>query len=395
MRARPSFQIYYASIDRLVSGCFSKESAKYLLEVDFEEYLRHLISKLSWQEMIWDEGGMTMETFIRKYPVSDYGRVIDVDRPHVRLRIPFAPHPQRREFLQFMPSSYRLSGEPEWIFDGDTLVVETDADEKSVERAIDEVRFWFGSRNSDIRSGNERLEQAIRSIWKRKREELKKTHGALQALTQRVKIPLHQNPEAPKPVTVPRPAPVASRPQLKPGRAEPELDRAQVLEIVNFLEAYSRQLEVTPAVYARLEEEELRDLVLGMLNVNYPGSSGETFSKQGKTDIYLRAGGGGSLIVECKKWGGAKKYSESLDQLFRYLTWRHGFGVLLTFSTNRDMTACIAAAKTSVQSHRSTVNDGVSGTSSRFASRHIHPQDRAKDVEIFHFFVDLSVPPRT
>jgi hypothetical protein len=128
--------------------------------------------------------------------------------------------------------------------------------------------------------------------------------------------------------------------------------------------------------------------------VNYPGSSGETFSKQGKTDLFLRAGGGGSLVVECKLWAGAKRYSDSLDQLFRYLTWRHGFGVLLTFSTNKDMTACIAAAKSCVESHPSTVNGSVGGASSRFASRHIHPQDREKDVEVFHFFVDLGLPPR-
>ena len=389
----PSFQTYYLSVDRLVADCFRKESPDYLLRVDFDEYLAHLIAELSWQEMTWDEGGMTMETYTKKERVNDYGRAIEVDHPQVRLRIPFQPHPQRRDFLRLMPSSFRTSGEPEWQFVGDTLVIETGADPKAIERAIDEIRYWFGTRNADVRAGNEQLKQGVAAIWKRKREELERAHGTLQALVEQVKIPLHQDPQAPKPIVVARPVPAASRPALKPGRAEPELDRKQVVEMVSFLEAYSRQLEVSPAVYSRLEEEDLRDLVLGMLNVNYPGSSGETFSKQGKTDLFLKAGGGGSLIVECKRWRGAKTYSEALDQLFGYLTWRHSFGVLLTFSTNKDMTACIVAAKTRVQAHSSTVSGSVNGESSHFVSRHVHPQDREKDVEVFHFFVDLGVTP--
>jgi hypothetical protein len=184
------------------------------------------------------------------------------------------------------------------------------------------------------------------------------------------------------------------KPAIKPGKPEPELDHNSVLEIVDFIETYSRQLEVTPGVYSRLREEELRDLVLSLLNVNYPGSTGETFSKQGKTDLFLRAGGGGSLIVECKRWSGPKKYAEALDQLFRYLTWRHGYGVLLTFSTMRDMGACINAARGLIGQHESTVVGSVTGSSSRFSSRHIHPQDHAKQVEVFHLFADLAASPR-
>lgn len=390
---RPSFQSYYLSVDHLVADELKKSTPQYLVQIDPEEYLSHLVSELSWQELTWDESAMTMEPFVGRRKINDYWRMIEVEQPGVRLRVPFAPHPQRREFLDLLPSSLRMPGEPQWNFQGNTLVMETGADKTAIDRALDEVRFWIGGRNANVRAGNETLGRQVASIWKRKREELEKQFGDLRALTERVKIPLFQDQSAPKPIFVQPSKLGVERPVLRPGQPEPELDLRSVEGIVGFIEMYSRQLEVTPVVYSKLGEEELRDLVLSMLNVNYP-TTGETFSKHGKTDLFLRPGGGGSLIVECKRWRGAKQYREALEQLFGYLTWRHGFGVLLTFCTNKDMTASVAAAKEVVRAHETTVGGSVAGTSSRFKSRHVHPQDRDKDVEVFHLFVDLSVGAR-
>lgn len=388
----PTFQDYYLRVPKMVSERLQKESPEYLVQVDFQQFLEHLVDEYMWDVLEWDESGLTIDPFVGKQRITDYGEVVEVDRPCVRLRLPFQPHPQRERFLELMPSSQRSSGEPDWRFEGNTLVFEAGADEQAIQRALDGVRFWIGGRNTDVRNGNAMLRQAIEPIWKRKREELEKHFGTLKALTERLKIPLHQDPQAPKPVVVTKPRAVRTKPTLPPAIAEPQLERASVLEIVGFVETYARQLEVTPGVYSKLDEEQLRDLVLSMLNVNYPGSSGETFSKQGKTDLFLRAEGGGSLIVECKRWSGPKHYGDSLDQLFRYLTWRHSYGVLLTFCTNRDMTACIIASTKVVEGHTTTVGGSVRRVSSHFSSRHVHPQDRAKEVELFHLFVDLSVP---
>ncbi len=120
---RPSFQSYYLSIDRLVADELKKSTPQYLVQVDSAEYLAHLISALSWQELKWDEGAMTMEPFVGRKTINDYGRSIEVERQGVRLRIPFEPHPQRRDFLHLIPSSLRLSGEPPWNFQGDLLVI--------------------------------------------------------------------------------------------------------------------------------------------------------------------------------------------------------------------------------------------------------------------------------
>jgi hypothetical protein len=380
-------------VERTASELLRNESPDYLAEVDFEEFLNHLVDRIAWELLEWNEGAMTMEPFISKQSLPDgMGGRLEMDQPKVRLRIPFSPHPRRSEFFKFTPPSQHSTGEPEWNFEGNMLVLEVRATEAAIAGALEEIRFWIGGRNNDIRSGNATLRERVESIWRRKRAELQTHRTTLQALTQRVKIPLHQSAEAPKPVPVAATKGPTQRPLLKPAVPEPELDRKEVLELVRFIESYVRQFEVTPEVYSKLQEEQLRDLVLSMLNVNYPGSSAETFSKRGKTDLFLRAGGGGSLIAECKRWSGSKRYSQSLDQLFGYLTWRHGFAVLLTFSTTKDMAATITSAREVIAAHPSTVTGSVvEEGSSRFTSRHIHPQDRGKVVEVFHLFVDLAV----
>ena len=163
--------------------------------------------------------------------------------------------------------------------------------------------------------------------------------------------------------------------------------------LVDFIEQYTRQFETAPERYASLGEEGLRDLLVGMMNARYLGrATGETFSKLGKTDISFRVDDGHALICECKFWKGSKAYAAAIDQLFGYLTWRHNFGVLIHFCTRQDMTRSVDAAKLATSEHASFAAQSlVAQGETRFVSRHSHPQDAAKSVEVHHLFVDLNV----
>ena len=142
-----------------------------------------------------------------------------------------------------------------------------------------------------------------------------------------------------------------------------------------------------------MDEEELRDLLVGMMNANYPGSTtGETFNKLGKTDVSFLVDSGHVLICECKFWSGAKAYGDAIDQLFNYLTWRQNYGVLLHFCKLKDMTIAISEGKRSTAEHPSFALETLHAQSeTSFSSRHSHPQDANKLVEVFHIFVDLSI----
>jgi hypothetical protein len=385
----PSFQTYYAEVPRMVQKLLERETPEYLLAVDFEEYLAHLISEIAWQPLEWDSTGMTIA------PIPGSSRY--------QLRVPVSSHPQRHDYFQLRPSLFRTSGEPAWKFEGNTtLLIELDisnpdAADRAVERILDEIDFWIGGRNRDIEQGNRRLREVIEPIWKRKWEALEQQHGTSQSVLQKLNIPLHRDPNAPvKPVEiksrrlrgagshVPRPE---ARTQV-----EPALDRDDVLSLVTFIEQYAQSFEISPRPYAKMDEEELRDLLVGMLNVNYPDrASGETFRKLGKADITLHVESGHVLIAECKFWKGAQGYREALHQLFGYLTWRETYGVLITFSQLKELSRAVTEARR-ITSEDATYTDRTlhSYSDTRFATRHRHPQDIGKSVEVHHLFFDLS-----
>jgi hypothetical protein len=393
----PSFQSYYLNVERQAQAIIDREAIDYLLEVDYQEYLQHLIARIVWEPLTWDETTLSAEPLIARRKVRDYGGYAEVDQSRLKIRIETSNHSTLSDYLRYQPSTRHSGGEPAWIFEGSILAIEMDATERAVDDALKEIRFWLGGRNRDIEEGNASLPSRIGAVWKRKRDGLEARMGELKKIVETLKVPLHQSASAPKPVPFgSRTTKVVQRPSASARAKEPELVRKDVLGVVAFVESYSRQLEVTPIVFRKLPEEALRDLVLGMLNVNYPGSTGESFSKFGKTDMLLRVGGEGSLVVECKNWRGSKNYSDSLLQLFGYLTWRHSYGILLTFCKGRDMTAVIERAVASMRTHASLASGSVPHQAgSRFSSIHIHPQDTGKTIEVFHLFVDLFVTAST
>src|SRR5205807_512426 len=105
-------------------------------------------------------------------------------------------------------------------------------------------------------------------------------------------------------------------------RINPESLR-QILQLVD---QAGKGFEVAPATFTKLGEEDLRNIIVGYLNAVFASraATGETFSARGRTDILLNVPNGGVLICECKYWDGARHYIDGMEQLFGYLTFRHG-----------------------------------------------------------------------
>jgi hypothetical protein len=238
LRDRPSFQTYYALIDRHMGAYLDKQDPSYLLQVDKEEYLDFLVAEASWELLTWDETGMTVEPFRTKVQRrGDFGDTYTADVEKLRIRIPVSPHSQREKYLEFMPSSFRYQREPNYRFDGDVLVLEVDATEQAVTEILEALRFWWGTRNKDIEKGNAELKQRIRPVWESRRERLEAASGTTQQLIARLMIPIHQdkNSES-KPVQI-RPRELRTtrpRPSAQPAAGEPSLDRDDVHALVGF-----------------------------------------------------------------------------------------------------------------------------------------------------------------
>lgn len=395
----PTFQIYYQRLQRTVVELLATEDGPFLLQVDFDEYLDRLISRFEWQRLDWDESSWTIEPVTKKVTKnrSIDGRAYTVDETRLQLRVSISPHPMREEYFRYGPSTtWTLQSEPQWRFEGDVLIHEVEATEAAGKQGKEDVRFWLGNRNEDIELGNKTLREKVRNVWKEKRRQLEEQHGETQEVLRKLNIPLHRDPSASvKPINMkPRKLrPVAQKPKAKAAPAEPTLRREDVADLVTFIEQYARQLETAPKTYGKMGEDELRDILLGMINANYSGSAtGETFRKLGKTDISLRVDAGNVLVCECKFWAGRTAYSEALGQLFGYLTWRENYGVLIHFCKLKDMSGAVAKAKRVISEHGSFASGSLHDVSeTRFTSRHSHPQDSEKSLEVHHLFFDLSV----
>jgi len=264
--------------------------------------------------MVWQSEQVTVEPFTTRVEGFDraFGQSYAREEQRIRIRVPVSPHPNRNEYLRYQPSTFRLNGEPEWKFEGDVLILEVEAAKAAVERGLESVEFWLGNRNKDIEQGNRDLKQKIAVTVERRKRALEEQDQKVSDVLKDVNIPLHQDPNAlvkPVEIRARQLRTVMSKPSPKAPENVASLKRDDVVGLVDFIEQYARQFEVTPLPYSKMTEEELRDSMLAMMNVNYPGAAtGETFNKLGKTDISLRVDEGNVLVCECKFWSGRKAY---------------------------------------------------------------------------------------
>jgi hypothetical protein len=237
---RPTFQMYYQSLDRIVTELLDKESPDHLLRMDFDEYLNYLISRCEWQPLEWDESQMTIEPFtapIERRDEWEPQRTYRMNVQKFRLRIPVSSHPQRDDYLKFLPSMYELSGEPEWKFQANTLVLEVDATEAAVKRAVEQVNTWFGRRNKDIEDGNKTLAARIRPVWEARRRRLEEQNKAANSELAKLNILLYRSTDSKaKPVELkPRQLRTVIEKPTPTAKPEPYLRREDTIGLVDFM----------------------------------------------------------------------------------------------------------------------------------------------------------------
>ena len=111
------------------------------------------------------------------------------------------------------------------------------------------------------------------------------------------------------------------------------IKESDYINIKQIISLACSSFEHTPSACHKLDEEELRDMLLSNLNTHYNATAtGETFSKNGKTDIRIQFENKSAYIAECKIWHGISKFREAITQLFSYTTWRDIKTSLIVFN---------------------------------------------------------------
>lgn len=138
----------------------------------------------------------------------------------------------------------------------------------------------------------------------------------------------------------------------KPYEPEPALSTKYYDDILKCLLRMSLVMEQSPSAFINMCEESLRFFFLVQLNSEFEvDAGGETFNLEGKTDILLRSKGYNVFIAELKFWGGAKLFSETIDQLLGYVRWRDTKTAILIFNKNKNFSDVLAQIPKIVVAH--------------------------------------------
>lgn len=243
------------------------------------------------------------------------------------------------------PSSFSLSGYPEiFLYDDKVSFTISFADDtanperikQQIESNVNSLANAVRNLSRDVANHNSTAPNQIKEALKRKKQKAQNATNALSSLGIAFK-----RSSTPPTFTVPtkrRKTPVSlpkvAKEKYKP---EPTLAMDEYEHILEILKSMAVVIERSPSSFSTLDEEAIRTHFLLQLNGHYEGSAtGETFNSVGKTDILIRVENKNKFIAECKFWRGPKGFSDAIDQLLSYLSWRDSKCALLIFNKNKD-----------------------------------------------------------
>ena len=283
------------------------ETREYLLNVNEEEYVAHLISEFAIAAVLIDKEHIEVaQQFEKEIQVSDYGLPLTPKRNFLTFAIPFTGE---RELFFYQPSTF-ASDPPraEITKTNEVHITLLDSgDPKSIrhelDRAIQKIEQYLIWQRANIDDWNQKLPDMIRSIFKARKQKLLKDCGVVESLG----FPLRKR-GGPTSYTVPiRKILAVSRPSASnaPYKAHPKISEENYQEVLTALRNMALVMERSPSAFEGIDEEALRMHFLVQLNGAFEGdATGETFNYDGKTDILLRRDGRNLFVAECKFWDG-------------------------------------------------------------------------------------------
>ncbi len=276
------------------------------------------------------------------------------------------------------------------------IVANVTLEEGAVDRTVEKLeQKEIARRNANIKEGRAALRQFISDRYMPRRAQAEQERKKYEEVIAKSKVPIKMREAgAAQLVTLTRRRPPPRPARLPATAAAPSkqliLDPKDLTEIHRVIEASGLLFERTPATFLKLGEEDLRNVILSNLNsVFSEGATGETFSKRGDTDIFLRISEGGIFVAECKHWHGVEKYKAAMRQIFGYLTWRETFGTVICFVKTKDMTKVVETVRGEVV-HGAGAEPLADVSATHLVSRHAHPDDGVRTVVVHHLFFNLA-----
>lgn len=372
---------------------------EYVANVDTNAFADYLVSQLDLPLLVVRDGDTKFEESRElRTDRGRFGDAIHREIPVIIVRLPLEPAERIEDVLSLMPSTYSTDF-PEFDLDDYDIVGEIrNPTSDEVGAWIGKIKTWCAFRNDDVKRMSPELRATAVQLIEQRKRVIGEKRTKFDEISKTLGVPLKRK-DAPKAVptlsmrrsiTAKRVPPEAKRPE------EYRLSAEDLSGVIDEILRICRPWEVTPDVYSRMEEEHLRDIIVGQLNHVYDVggvATGEAFRKQGKTDIQLVINPGAVFTAECKWWSGSKAYTEALEQLFGYVTWRQNDAALVTFVREKGFTDVVASAREASNQHTSRRGTIKSIGESHFVSEHARPEDEQHILNVHHLL--FTLPRRT
>ncbi len=402
---------FYKELINKVRTIILKEPEAQIIGSETEELAQYYFKGHSFAILEFDperEITWTPEDYVKTIRAHErdhgYQELGDIDFACQRIKVdvPIIFNKDAKEIAKLISSvSYWIPVENEYTWTNRMIsfIVETKGygikmDEDGMAQAIrgrlNRIKEILKRKNNDINKENINFLNQIRNLIEERKREIKQNKETIEALTKKINIPIKRVvQQGATKICFERRSIIKN---IKPIPHLPEdyrLDETKVNEIIEVIDNQSKSFEKTPKALKLLREDNLRDLILSNINSIFQGkATGETFSKNGKTDIYLNIDKGNILVFECKLWGGKKLFLDSINQLRGYLTWRQNYGVLIFFVKVKNFTKILSEVVPLIQESESYINGANVINETHFIGNH-RLDDEDRIVKIHYLFYNL------
>jgi hypothetical protein len=324
----------------------------------------------------------------------EHGAGATLQAMHLTVRVPFRGE---KALLRCTPASQIFLRGVDGKVVGDTIVfthtyvlAEAEKVPAAVEEWLNGLRDKLQVIRTEVEAHNVQLQRVAHSIMSKRLTALVASESVSKALG----YPLHTRAETPEVYAVPmarkelaaEPSPPAPDTKV----TEWTIQDSDYQEILSIFEAMSTSMERMPKAFAHLGEEDIRAFFLAYLNARYRGSAtGETFNAAGKTDILVQVDGKTVFIAECKIWKGGEAFTEAIDQLLGYLTWRDTKTALVMFNRNKNLGSVLQQIPALVTSHSAFAGGPGQVEESKFRYLLRHPADQARTLLVSVLVFDV------
>lgn len=300
-------------------------------------------------------------------PFLDQSRPCYVPGARIRLRVPF----RGPDMFRFRATRFSLAP-PHGLIKNSTLIVGRSVPSDVLSRKresviaelgrdMDDIEESLGWVVTDLNRWEPDFRATIEAAIQRRRDDIfamRKTEFMLGVPIERdgVIAETYAVPALTR-RSLPRPVPRRSH---KPFTPEPSIMKEAFANIVTDIGGVLAMFERLPITHSDAGEDRLPDQILVTLGAIYGAGSAESFSKHGKTDIYLPWEGNAVFLAECKWWKGQSRFAkEALPQLLdRYIVWRDTHTAMILFIKNKDVSSVITKATEAIREYPRYVPKG-------------------------------------